>query len=102
MPIVVKEIQINDGTTFPEILYGSATLNFASTLANAVRTLTVSVPGAQVGDVVELGIPPEAMPADGGYRAWVSAADTVSIRFWNNGSVSRDPGSGTFNVMVLK
>lgn len=78
----------------------SATLDFPSTSAQSENGLTISVPGAAVGDVVHLGIPNAATTAGSCYTAWVSATDTVTVRFSNYGSVSRDPASGTFTVVV--
>jgi hypothetical protein len=41
--------------------------------------------------------------ANASYIAWVSATNTVTVRFNNYaGSGSSDPASGTFKVKVLK
>lgn len=89
--------------TVTRALSASATLNFASTAADATRDLTITVTGAADGDFVILGIPNASMPGAGGcFIAWVSAADTVTVRFWNNTASSIDPGSGTFTALVLK
>jgi len=78
----------------------SATLDFPSTSAQSESALTVSVPGAVLGDVVALGIPNASTTATSVYSAWVSATDTVTVRFSNYGAVSRDPVSGTFTLVV--
>jgi hypothetical protein len=84
-------------------LAASATLNFPSTAAGAVSDLTISVTGAAVGDVVSIGIDAASVPAAGSFFAWVSAADTVTVRYSNNSLVTAyDPPSGTFKVIVFK
>lgn len=83
------------------LIKASATLNFPSTAAQSESALTISAPGAVVGDVVHLGVPDAATTASSCYSAWVSAADTVTVRFSNYGpSVARDPASGVFTVAV--
>lgn len=84
-------------------LVGSATLDFASTVAGAVTDMTLTVTGASAGDVVSIGVPNGSMPAAGVYQGWVSATNVVSIRFANNALVTTyDPASGTFKATVNK
>jgi len=84
-------------------LRGSATLDFGSTAAGAVTDLTITVTGAADGDVVSLGVPNASVTATGRYFAWVSAANTVTVRFSPTILVgSEDPASGTFKVTVTK
>lgn len=84
-------------------LVGSATLDFASTVAGAVTDMTLTVTGASAGDVVSVGVPNGSMPAAGVYQGWVSATNVVSIRFANNALVTTyDPASGTFKATVNK
>ena len=83
-------------------LTGSATLNFPSTLTNLSADLTISVTGAADGDVVSLGVPNAAVNANTSYSAWVSAANTVTVRFNNYSSGTVDPASALFKVFVTK
>ena len=83
-------------------LTGSATLNFPSTSTNLSADLTITVTGAADGDVVSLGVPNAAVNANTCYTAWVSAANTVTVRFNNYSSGTVDPVSGTFKVFVTK
>jgi len=84
-------------------LTGSATLDFGSTAAGGVTDLTITVTGAADGDVVSLGVPNGSMPVSGSFSAWVSATNTVSVRYANNDLTNaRDPASGTFKVRVIK
>lgn len=82
--------------------YSSATLDFGSTAAGAVSDLTVTVSGAAVGDIVSLGVPNGSVTTEGVFFAWVSASNTVTVRFANNKtSGSLDPSSGTFKISVV-
>lgn len=83
-------------------LTGSATLNFPSTNTQLSADLTITVTGAADGDVVSLGVPNAAVNANTSYSAWVSAANTVTVRFNNYSSGTVDPASGLFKVFVTK
>jgi hypothetical protein len=83
-------------------LTGSATLNFPSTTTLLSADLTITVTGAAVGDVVSLGVPNAAVNANTSYSAWVSAANTVTVRFNNYSSGTVDPASALFKVFVTK
>lgn len=86
----------------PISLSGSATLDFGSTSAQSSSDLTITVTGAADGDVVSLGVPNASVNANTNYTAWVSAANTVTVRFNNYSSGSVDPASGTFKVKIFK
>lgn len=83
-------------------LPGSATLNFPSTLTMLSADLTITVTGAADGDVVSLGVPNAAVNANTSYSAWVSAANTVTVRFNNYSIGTVDPASALFKVFVTK
>lgn len=88
------------GMTPPQRLTGSASLDFASIAVNSYADLTITVTGATVGSVVSLGAP-ATIPANVHFFAWVSAADTVTVRCVNNDAVSAaDPAAGTYRVTV--
>jgi hypothetical protein len=88
---------INQGLT------AVTTLDFPSTNNDSYSDLTVTVTGAALSDVVSLGIPNASMPAaNSNFTAWVSAVNTVTVRFNNNSGVSQDPASGSFEVFVTK
>ena len=88
---------INQGLTATD------TLDFPSTNNDSFNNLTVTVTGAVDGDVVTLGIPNASVPdANSNFTAWVSAANTVTVRFNNNSGVAQDPASGSFKVFVTK
>jgi len=83
-------------------LTASTTLDFGSTAANSSSTLTIAVTGAADGDPVHLGVANAATTGGGAFFAWVSATNTVSVRFINNTGSPIDPASATFKVKVSK
>jgi hypothetical protein len=81
----------------------SASLNFPSTLAGAFSDLTISVTGAATGDIVDMGVPTSSTSVTGAFYAFVSATNTVTVRYVNTDPLSAtDPASGTFKVLVIK
>lgn len=89
--------------TLSRTLTASSNLNFGNINPAATATLTIAVAGAQVNDPVALGIPIASMPDSRmDFQAWVSAANTVSIRVTNLTLGAIDPPVGTFKVAVLK
>lgn len=102
----VNSNSLYDGTRWTygaKLLNGSATLNFGNTTPQTSADLTITVTGAADGDVVSLGVPNASISANTCYTAWVSAANTVTVRFNNYDLVnSYDPASATFKVSVNK
>lgn len=93
----------NTRQTINQGLTATATLDFPSTNNNSFNNLTVTVTGAVDGDVVTLGLPNASVPAAASnFTAWVSAANTVTVRFSNHSGVAQDPASGSFKVFVTK
>jgi hypothetical protein len=80
----------------------TASLNFPSTSAQNSSDLTITVTGAAVGDAVTLGAANAAVLSNSSYSAWVSATNTVTVRFNNYSSGALDPAAGTFKVIVMK
>lgn len=83
------------------VLGGSDTLNFDSISAQDYEDLTIAVAGAEVGNPVVLGLPPAPEPGVA-FNAFVSAADTVTVRAYNYTSGPIDPASADYRVFVLK
>jgi hypothetical protein len=88
------------GTPLSSIYQNSASLDFPNTKARTSSDLTVTVTGATIGDAVSIGTPPVAVHANSSYSAWVSSANTVTVRFNNYSSRAINPVSGTFQAMV--
>jgi hypothetical protein len=86
----------------PNGLTGSGTLDFPSTGAHSSSDLTITVTGAADGDIVILGVPNVSVTNESNYSAWVSAANTVTVRYNHYGSGTNNPASGTFKVYVIK
>lgn len=82
------------------VLSGTATLNFDLS-SNPTEDLTITVTGAAVGDSVFLGVPNDSVTADTIFFAWVSSADTVTVRAMRIAGTP-DPTSGTFRATVMK
>ena len=90
---------IGGGAAIAKILSATATIDFANTAAQNDDDQTITVTGATVGSSVALGLP-AAPDADSCFTAWVSAADTVTIRFNNYSSGDVDPASATYRATV--
>ena len=101
---IVTEIE-SDGVWVAEAAHGNlsatAALDFASIAAAASADLTIAVPGAAVNDAVSLGLP--AAPTAGlVFQAFVSAADTVTVRATNIAAAPVDAASATYRATVNK
>ncbi len=90
------------GTQATKILSASAALDFGNTAAQSSADLTIALTGAVVGDAVIPGVPNGSVNANSCFTAWVSAADTVTVRFNNYSAAAIDPASGTFRVAVIR
>jgi hypothetical protein len=100
-----SNLTLSDATyayTLSKTLTASATLDFASTAASTSTDLTITVTGAVLNDIVSFGVPNGSVNANSCYTAWVSATNTVTIRFNNYSALPIDPASGTFKVSVIK
>lgn len=84
----------------PYRLEGSKTFDPTSLADGAGETTTVTVTGAALGDMALASF---SLTTSGiTITAWVSAADTVSVRFQNESGGVLDIGSGTLKAWVLK
>jgi hypothetical protein len=100
-----NNLSSSDGTVwynYPKVLTNSATLDFGSTSAQSSADLTITVTGAADGDMVSLGVSNAATLTNSTYTAWVSATNTVTVRYNNYSGGSQDPASATFKVQVFK
>lgn len=97
--LTTSAMTIGGGAAITAYRSATATLNFASILASGSEDLTITVTGAAVGDTVTLGLPATVL-AGAVFNAWVSAADTVTVRCNNAGAIAVDPASATYRVGV--
>lgn len=79
----------------------TASLTLGAIVAALTTTQTITVNGAVVGDPV-LVIPPTAIEAGVMWVAWVSAANTVTLRVVNNTLALLTPAVANWTVIVLK
>jgi hypothetical protein len=86
----------------PNILTDTATLDFPALTSHGHEDLTITVTGAELSDVVSLGIPNSSIIAEVLFTAYVSATDTVTVRAQNVNGGTPDPASGLFKVKVFK
>lgn len=94
-------VQMDSSVATKELLSVAAALDFPSLAAAASADLTIAVPGAAVGNSVSLGRP--AAPTAGLiFQAFVSAADTVTVRATNITAGAVDAVSASYRVTVLK
>ena len=77
-------------------------LNFPNTGSRSYADLVASVPGAEMGAAVSLGVPPAVMTVNASYFAWVSGNDSVTVRFLNHANSTVDPVVGTFRISITK
>jgi hypothetical protein len=75
--------------------------DFPNTNAQSSSDLTFTLTGVSVGQPVLLGVPDGSAPANTNYTAWVSATNTVKIRFNNYSSSAVNPSSGSFTISVI-
>jgi hypothetical protein len=90
----------SSGAACLRLLTATASLNFGNLVAQSKLDLTITVTGAVVGDAVFLGLP-TATTAGIIHEAYVSAADTVTVRANNFTSGAIDPAAMTFRVVVM-
>jgi hypothetical protein len=83
-------------------LTDTATLDFGNISANGHEVLTMTVTGAALSDVVSLGIPNASIDAHASFVAWVSSANTVSVKCFNFDGSNFNPAAGLFTVKVFK
>jgi len=83
-------------------LEAAATLNFPNTSAQTSADLTVSVPGAALGDFVEVSAPVVSLAANSLYTAFVSDADEVTVRFHNYSAGAINPAEGEFRLRAKR
>ena len=88
-------------SSVPRVLTATEELNFPAVAAAGNQDLTIDVAGAEVGDAVFLGAP-SAPEAGLVFQAFVSAADTVTVRAANVTAAAIDPAAATFRATLIK
>jgi hypothetical protein len=95
-------LEAYSGTLWSGIVKGTSVIDIPNMGNNSGSNITVTVTGATTGAAVVIS-PTSALPG-GVIIAWarVSIANTVEIRFENNGAGAVDPPSQTFNIRVIQ
>lgn len=96
-------IKVGQGTAISKVLRGTVTVDPSSVGANSASTQTVTITGAATGDSVVLNPPSGGLTA--GLlvaQARVSAANTVSITYYNTTGSAIDESSGTWNYLLVR
>ena len=91
---------VGGGPAIDKIITNTATLNYASIASNATATLTITVTGAVVGDMVII-TPPSTLEDGLIYCGGVTVADTVCIRVHNTSGGAIDPASATWRATAI-
>lgn len=100
--IFVFVASFNEPRAYNPTIASSSTLNFGSINPQEVGDLTATVTGAADGDPVLLGVPNAVGSSMVMVLAWVSAANTVTVRVVNIGLTPIDPPSASFRIIVTK
>lgn len=85
----------------PTVLAATANLNFANILAAGYEDKTITVTGATAGQPLAVSLP-VALEAGLDIETFVSAANTVTVRAQNVGSIAVDAATGAYTVYVFK
>jgi hypothetical protein len=97
---IAGSLAVGGGTPVVKILANIATLDFAEIAAGASADLTITVTGAVANSTVDIGLP--IAPAAGiDFTAFVSAADTVTVRAKNTTGSAVDPASASYRAAVF-
>ncbi|MEY2720104.1 MAG: hypothetical protein RLZZ273_1470 [Bacteroidota bacterium] len=98
----ILEVASSGAMSWRQMVVTTATLNFPVTATRTSSDVTLTVNGVVSGDVVSLGVPNAAVLVNTCYTAWVSADNTVTVRFNNYDNAEKDPASAVFKVVVMK
>jgi len=90
----------SSSTMLKRIITVTATLNFPLVAEGSFSNFVVLVPGAELTDVVMIGVPPEAQDVRLIYTGHVTANGTVVLRV-NCVSNDADPPAATFRIVVI-
>jgi len=93
-------LSIGGGAIITKVLSAIATLDFPSIGANESVALTITVLGAQGGDIAVIA-PPTTLEAGLVYVGRVSATDTVSVLLHNQSGGSINPASASWRALVI-
>jgi hypothetical protein len=88
--------------TLAKTLTTTTTLNFGQVGSNSSITLTATLTGAALGDVVTIGPPAGSFAQNILYTGYVSAANTITVMCTNSGTGQVTVPSGTFRIIITR
>jgi len=87
--------------SYPKVRTSKETLNPTSIPANSEDTQTFTVTGLTTEDIVTVNKPTDTAGISIS-QVWVSAADTLSIKFRNHTGGAIDPGSESYLISAIR
>lgn len=99
-PLFEKWLQLLQAA-FPRVRTVKATLNPASVAANSEDTQTFTIEGLTTNDIVEINKPSDTAGLSLS-QWWVSAADTLSVKFRNHTGGAIDPPSEDYLIKATR
>lgn len=100
LPNFRDTIQVKEATLAGTVINATGTVDPSSLVDAAGETKTITVTGAALGDFVIVSAPYDLQGIS--VTAYVSAANTVSIRLQNESGGTLDLASGTWKVKVIR
>lgn len=98
---VTTGLTFDTAATLGKMYRKAAAITLANIATSAGQTVTTAITGVVAGDTVCLSF--SAIIPDGLiFQAWVSAADTVSIRAYNTTGVTITGASYTANLVIMR
>jgi hypothetical protein len=103
VPNMQNGMKVGSGTQITKIVKGTVSVNPASLATVTAADLSVTITGAAVGDAVIMN-PPAAGLTAGLFATdvWVSAADTVKIRFYNGSAGTIDEAAADWTYTLIR
>lgn len=96
----VDTLRTRVGQLLPRFLSNTATFNPANLVDGAGETTTVTVTGARLGDLAQASFSLDVQGIS--VTAYVSADDTVSVRFQNETGGALNLAEGTLRAVTMR
>jgi hypothetical protein len=100
--VITNSVAVGGGTAITKILSAAAELDFPSIASQSSANLTITVTGAGTNSVVAVSKADGALTGHIVLEAWVSSADTVTVRALNATAGAIDPATGSYRVTVFQ